>query len=76
MDSFSAEQCPWAVNGVGGQILRAAVAVRATYTIVISHKLKAGENERSPAFLQAPKSYRLKYTIRVYSNRFNKIYVI
>ena len=33
MDSFSAGQCPWAVTGEGGQILRAAVAVRAAYTI-------------------------------------------
>ena len=32
MDSFSAGQCPWAVTGEGGQILRAAVAVRAAYT--------------------------------------------
>ena len=28
----SAGQCPWAVTGEGGQILRAAVAVRAAYT--------------------------------------------
>ena len=34
MESFSAGQCPWAVTGEGGQILRAAVAVRATYTDV------------------------------------------
>ena len=32
MESFSAGQCPWAVTGEGGQILRAAVAVRAAYT--------------------------------------------
>ena len=32
MDSFSAGQCPWAVTGEGGQLLRAAVAVRAAYT--------------------------------------------
>ena len=36
MDSFSAGQCPWAVTGEGGQILRAAVAVRAAYTAVKS----------------------------------------
>ena len=33
MESFSARQCPWAVTGEGGQILRAAVAVRAAYTL-------------------------------------------
>ena len=33
MESFSAGQCSWAVTGEGGQILRAAVAVRAAYTI-------------------------------------------
>ena len=33
MDSFSAGQCPWAVTGAGGQILRAAVVVRAAYTV-------------------------------------------
>ena len=33
-DSFPAGQCPWAVTGKGGQILRAAVAVRAAYTAI------------------------------------------
>lgn len=33
MESFSAGQCPWAVTGEGGQLLRATVAVRAAYTV-------------------------------------------
>ena len=43
MESFSAGQCPWAVTGEGGQLLRAAVAVRAAYTeTTINQRVRIG----------------------------------